>query len=450
MFKRSTETLAEIIGSGTNEAVPRNEDLFSLSTRHEPGRHKVFRLEQPDALALPNVIIPAGGDLEDFFAIVATYYQDITPLSSVTHVLSDETSCLFTGEAKPVGRCSPSSSADFRIACLGAAVGEATLAGLGVNNMGGGLSYAACRRTLAFSLCRATVLYDTAFEGRTLAARWTRLRNLTGLSASSTVTDAVLHAHMFAAGHTTESSRIELPLREALKASATGPMGDGRLVSVLITLYPAMDRYLESLRGPFDGRMSAFTRLVESVRTSTRGQYSDDIAVAFACNRILPGSFAHSTVLARLVEFFPSALVWYGYFAALSNPSDSQHLGTSLISKLGRDLDEEFSFKQRPRCDISLEELEILTRISLSADLIKPSQPRAVLVALLPGVDIYTRFGTEVDSGGDRVRRELEGEELHSRVSKLLEEALHALSKYGDRNADISRASVSRRSRKGR
>ncbi|AXW63600.1 hypothetical protein CJO94_17125 (plasmid) [Ralstonia solanacearum] len=260
----------------------------------------------------------------------------------------------------------------------------------------------------------------------------------------------VLLAHDLAlrGGGDSNSSHIEASLNGALRAHATGDDGDaGLLASVLVELYPATKGYFDDLRGSFDGRMTAFTQVVEVIQASSRGMRVDEIAVAFACNRILPGSFAHTRVLARLVEFFPAALVWYGFFAALAKPTASQQLSPGLLAKLERDLLDPFSFEQRPRCDISLEELEVLSRASLRAEAVKPSQQRALLVALLPGVDIYTRFGSEGESADDRVRRDAEADALHGRVSRLLEEALYALKKADAVKRGSTMASSNRRLR---
>lgn len=437
MLRHSAETISEILGSDVPGALSLSKDLFSSSLIALPKLHETFRLEPDDGLSLPNVIVPASGDAEDFFAAVATYYQDKSPLSAVVHVLSQETACLIAKRSKASKNRAASHSRSFRLACLGAAIGETTLAGLGAHEIGGALSYAACRRTLAFSLCRATYLYESVLRADVLAERWTRLRKLTGLSVSAAANEAVLLAHGLALGSASSSSlpRIDTTLNNALQVYARGDDCDGDLfMPVLVALYPATKQYLDDLRGAFDGRMTVFTRLIEAIQASSRGVRMDEIAVAFICNRILPGSFAHAGALAKLVEFFPAALIWYGFFAALSKPSASHRLSSSMIAKLERDLLDSFSFEQRPRCDISLEELEVLSRAPLRAEEVQPSHQRALLVALVPGVNLYTRFGSEGDAVGDRIRRDAEAEELHGRVSKLLEEALYTLKKAGTVN----------------
>ncbi|HFD86795.1 MAG TPA: hypothetical protein ENJ35_03855 [Gammaproteobacteria bacterium] len=431
-MKRSIETLSEILGTTVPAERVRNDDLFSSNLVGEPTRHETFRVDSVDGLSLPNVILPASGDAEDFFATVATYYQHQTPISALVHVLGEKTACLFTSKLKSSNIRSSSHGRSFRLACLGAGIGEATLAGLGVRETGSDTSYSACRRTLAFSLCRATLLFSSEFQSDVLAERWTRLRKLTGLNVSAAATEAVLLAHRLAS----ESSRISnLPyidpkLSDALqKLVREGDRDGDLLVTVLIDLYPGTSRYFSEFQGPFDGRMSAFTNTVEAIRASSRGTHMDEIAVAVACNRILPGSFAHAGVIQKLIDFYPAAMVWYGFVASLTGESKSQQLNPGLTAKLERDLLDVFSFEQRPRCDISLEELEVISRIKLKAEMIKSSQQRAILVSLLPGVDVYTRFDSERESVKERFRHDKEIDKLQGHVAKLLEEALFTLKK---------------------
>jgi hypothetical protein len=454
MLKRDLESMSEILGASAQRASPHSADLFSSSLSRTTKRHETFRLQPADGLLFPNVIVPASGDVEDFFASVATYYQEQSPLSAVVHILSGETANLMFRQYDPSNTSILRLSRPSRIAALGAAIGEAALAGIEAHDVSASISYAACRRTLAFSLCRAKYLYQSTLQPDIFTKRWSRLRKLTGLNVSAAATDAVLCAHASGVGGSKGASNlphIEPTLSEALRALATrDDSDDNLLVPALVELYPAMKQFLNDLKGAFDGRMTAFTRLVESIRAGSRGIRTDEIAVAFSCNRILPGSFAHVGVLASLVNVFPAALIWYGFLATLSGRHAPQQLNLGLLAKLERDLLEPFSFEQRPRCDISLEELEVLSQAPLRAETIKPTQQRVLLVALLPGVDIYTRFGIESDAIGERVRHSAEADDQYRRAVRILEEALYSLKRVGTVNRDSTTTSVSRRQRKDR
>ncbi|KAA5842657.1 hypothetical protein F2A38_10645 [Pseudomonas chlororaphis] len=430
MFIRGYEALPKILASDAFALPHQSRDLFSSSSHllSAANDHETFRLRNGDDSSLPNVISPNSGDTEDFFATVATYYPQHSPLSAMVHILSKETVNLFIAHSEGIPRRKNNrNTKQFRMACLGAAIGEAMLAGLSskYNDMP---SYATCRRTLAFSLCRGSLLYDSALDADTLAKRWVRLRKISRLSISSNTTNAVLLAHELSLKDNIIPSRqkIDFELTKALQNLATGKDNYDLLASTLTYLYPATRHYLYDFKGAFDGRMLAFNQIVEIIKNNSCGIQTDEIAIAFFCNQILPGSFIHAGVLAGIVELFPAALVWYGFMSALTSSSTPQKIDPGLISKLDRDLLESFSFEERPRCDISLDELQVLSTPTLNLNTIRPTQQKALLVALLPGLDIYTRLVNDNDFI-ENTRRDTEINDLHNRVSRMLEEAIYTL-----------------------
>lgn len=450
MLKRRLETLSEIIGSDNLDTTVRANDLFLSHTSVPAIKHETFRLEPSDGLKLPTVIAPYSGDTDDFFATVATYYQEASPISALTHVLGHETIELLTGTHKSSSKRNPARDSALRMTHLGAAIGEATLAALN-SPESGGHSYAACRRTLSYAIARASFVHGAKVSADLVADRWTRLRTMTGLRVSGEIAAAVLLAHAVSEDNPQilSGASDSSALYDALSAVVRkGWSEENRVKNSILASYPKIERHIDEMSGPFDGRMTAFTRIVESIQSSSHGVRQDEIAVAYLCNRILPGSFAHSGVLIRLMEFYPAALIWYGIFAVASRKFSLKRWDDGLLAKLERDLAEPFSIDQRPRCDISLEELEVLSRATLRPEVIKPSQQRALLVALLPGVDVYTRFGPEANAVVERARSEPGINEASNRAAKLLEEALRILKAVEPADRQTYSAPSTRRRRK--
>ncbi len=432
MLQHRAEGLSEILSpDGQHDVLPR-ADLFSSSFPGGERSFDCYRPAHPDGLALPHVIVPQLGDLEDLFAKVATYYPDQSPLTALVHVLSPEMASLVTQEQGPMQYDGYERQGRYRKATIGAALGEATLAALGVPDGSSALpSYSAVRRTLAFTLGRSHQLYGEQFPIKQIAVRWMRLRDITRLPHFQPSVNAVLRAHEVASDSDVQGSsrsNTGADIYLALHGFVAGHDLDGNhLESIIANTYPDAALFLRELSGVFDGRMRAFSQLIQIIQLHSRGQEIDEIAVAFVCNRILPSSFAHAGALVPLTPFFPAALVWYGFFSMLTRPSKTSSLNPGLLLKLERDLVEPFSFEQRPRCDIALEELEVLSRVAMRAEVIKPTQQRALLVGLLPGVDVYTRFGNETDPSAERNRHDADISTLHGRVADLLHEALEVL-----------------------
>jgi hypothetical protein len=431
MLHSRSETLADIFNTNSQVGAPVRADLFSASYTKDEKLVKTYRVEQSDSISLPNVIVPQSDTLEDLFATVATYYPDQSPITALIHVLDGEMERSLDHSATPEPRSCDGLDSRYRKASLGAALGEAVLAGLSVSeSVSSTPSYSAVRRTLAFTLGRCQHLYKDLVPFEHLSKRWMQLRDMTRLGYTQPVVSAVLRVHELVRPSSAKLSDFaDIELIQGVQAFVRGDDLDGKHIEAVIRkCYPGTAAHLRELTGVFDDRMKAFIRLVEIIQSKSLGTEIDEVAVAFVCNRILPSSFSHVGVLLPLIEFFPAALVWYGFFSTLSKPSKSTSVNFGLLLKLERDLFEPFSYKQRPRCDISLDELEVLSRVGLRSEIIKPTQQRVLLVSLLPGIDIYTRFGGESETSSDLLaRRNALTTATHDRVAALLQEALETL-----------------------
>lgn len=429
MLRHKAESLSEILSTGVQRDIASRTDLFSSSFPAGERSFDCYQSANPDGLSVPQVIVPRSGDLVDLFAAIATYYPDRSPLTAIAHVLTPELADAVMRERNPRPDDDCERFGRYRSAMIGAALGEAALAALGAPEGTGGLSsYSVIRRTFAFALARGHQLYGEEASARQVASKWTRLRDITGLPHSQSTVQAVLRAHEVACDRMVQEPTAldrNVHFYRAIHSLVAGHDPDGEDVNKAIAAcYPESERFLRELSGVFDGRMRAFAQLVQTIQQYSRGREVDEIAVGYICNRILPSSFAHSGALVPLAPFFPAALVWYGYFSLLSKPSKTSSLSAGLLLKLERDLVEPFSLEQRPRCDISIEELDVLSRATMRAEAIRPTQQRALLVGLLPGVDVYARFGSDADSSVDRARQDAEMSALHGRVADLLQEAL--------------------------
>lgn len=454
MLSKTLATLSQIFGDAASrrESNPSGTDLFASNVNAPAKQHEAYVERGRDGSDLPLVIVPEGGDSDDFFATVATFYPERSPVSSFLHVISKETLPLFQASQLPDFGDSQKDVRPLQKAMIGAAFGETYLYGLSTNSSLSGLSYSACRQSLSFSIARAAGLYGDALRVDDLAKRWTDLRNLSGRPATSTFSTTVVQIYALGANdrYAREDETLDPAVADALASVLSGQTYE--LIDLRQTLertYPGLGPMFDELRRSFDGRMSAFTRFVKEIQGNSRGARTDAVAIALACDAIQPGSFAHVGVLGKLTDFFPDALIWYGCLSALSSTSTSGRVDPGIAWKLERDLVEEFSFERRPRCDVSIDEVRILLRASDGRDLFRPANQRLLNVALLPGVDITVRFGTEGEAG-ERTRRDAEAHQIDDRVVRLLEEALY----FANRSVAIRRGgsgiTSTRRPRKDR
>lgn len=440
---------------GEQESSKRNhrQDLFFSNIESSAKHHLAYFTDESDELHLPVAVAPEDGDLEDFFATIATYYPDFSPVTPLIHVLSpDERELIISRRRSSLPLHFKERQSRAISACLGTILGEGVQSGVGHVESGSNPQYAVCKRTLAFTLARATLVHGDSIPSELIVSRWCRLRELTGMTTNRSIIQAVeaVHACTFKTAGTHPTDMLDWSFFDALDNIFDGRDNDGLgLLRFFVSTYPHIEPFVALLNGPFDERLSGFTRIVAAINSDSRSQQMDQAAVAFMCNKILPGSFSHIAVLEKLIDIYPAAIVWYGFFAQLLKPSVSQYPNQSkgLLMKLRRDLKAPFSFDERPQCDISLQELEVLSQIALRSETLNPSQQRSLLVSIAPGVEIVSRFAGETDHSREAARRAFDSEVKRRQAIELLDEALSVL--RGTSERDLGRIS-SKKARKDR
>jgi hypothetical protein len=440
-----TLPLSELIRARPRPGKHTPSDLFSSSFTGTEKKYACYWYNDDEfEKELPNVIVPLDGSLEDLFADVATYYTDNLPLSAYVHIVNHELYEEISGQP----RTSPSYGwrvkleENKKIVWIALAVAESLS---NVYLTGGNeddVTYSMCRRSLAYSLARASVLYERLSHDQ-IVRRWIHLRAATKMDFADSITESILWVSnaISGDGHSPNASARQQDKSKLIKEIALGLL-DGStttqdVTSALTRIYPGISLYQRALDGDFDSRIPALEGISRIIYETAIGKEIDALAIAYFANQILPGSFAYIRLLARKIHIYPSILVWYGLFSALSPEFNWKTVFSGLGHKLGRDIEKEFSFSVRPSADISLEELKVLSRVGLQSRIIKPAHQRSVLVSILPGVELLSRLVSESDShlpheGLLGVHENLLLKELAERDKKvklLLQQAQELLSK---------------------
>jgi hypothetical protein len=450
MLLRASETLRDMMGPAPDSTSRPTRDMFASTAIASAAKYETLRPEVGDGLRLPHVIIGSGPSIEDLFVSVATYYPNQLPFTAFAHVFGSEFADVMRDSFSHAHVAVTLTRERRCLALLGAAVGETYLAGLTSSDASLFPSYSACRRSLGYALARASAIYPQ-HKTEWVMQRWSRLRELSRLSASGPSSAAVetMHRLLFDVGSVHSGSRESNEVFRAAADYLKGPTSHEQLVFAVLGLYPELGPFITALGGPFDSRMKAFTDAVNVVHLGSQGLRTDEIVLGFLSNMILPGSFAHAKVLAKLTEVFPAALVWYGAFCTASSNFDIVQFNAGLVTKLVRDVGREFSFAARPICDIALDELEVLSRLPIKPETLKPIHQRTALVALLPGVEIFARLGLDDEHASDaeRDKEAMRDEEITGRLTMLLEDALTLVRR---RSVNRPTSGSSRRPRKER
>lgn len=398
-------------------------DLFSATKLNLPNLHLCV-YEDSDALELPIVVVPAENDLENFFADVATYFPERAPISAYFHILDE-----ISYQSLLIQRKSTSKSTIKKYelaAIIGLVFGEALSVLRNVGNQSILPSYTSCKRTLSYCIARAAVLHPH-LSTHEIAARWFLIRQLTGMEFSTSGAATVNLASDLIKGNISKQSDPEIGgIFNLLSAYLTKKIKRERLAVHLSSLYPGIAENIPPLYDAFEKRIDAFSAIVKAIRQSSRGQEFDSICVAFFCNMILPGSFSHAGLIDRLLPTMPDSMLWYGLFAGSSDEFSSTSPIGGVGQKLLRDLIAPFDLSARPTCDLSVEEYDVLARLPLRSEMLKPTQAKAVLVSLYPGVEVYVRSVMEDDEVTDRASLSNLLADRDERINHARELLLHA------------------------
>lgn len=432
-FKPKFELISEMmLAWSKNRSETPNSDLFSSNFDDKNRRYDTYRPE--DRLCdFPFVISLASSINDDFFADLATYHVDQIPISAYSHIITAEMRDWFNPDNPDIV---PKVNLydHYMLACLGVGLGEVLTTGVSVTGESDSITYSACRRSLGYSVARSKAL-NNEFDTRIIINRWKRLRNLTGLSVStqSIKVLSTLQALSYSDSTSAENLLLHATVKNALKKLIHLNDSVFFVEESLGALYPDLISIFPLFNEKFDDRMSVFLQSIELIQKFSQGIDNDCLAVGFLCNKLLPGSFEHYRIMIKLTELFPSSLMWYGIFCTTSKEFNINKFENGLFLKLMRDISMTFTYMKRPECDISLDELEVLSRINFNGELIKPIQERVAVVSIAPGVDILSRFKhqniSQSKTGVEETFFVLKKEYV-VRTTKLLEEALTMLGEF--------------------
>jgi len=401
------------------------EDLFDSSFEKTYSTHTCYYEKQGDALEFPLVIIPQKDDFEAFYADLSTFHPSVTPVSAYAYVCTEITASKLALESKKSQRRVKFNDIKGRLdiaMILGEAITETLLTRQ--NLITANIGYAACTQTLSFSLLKAKKIYGEIDNGE-FFERWALAQKLTQHDTKNSSRIAIIHLDELE-----KSVENENELWTLLKY-ARGEAPEILLKEFFIEKF-GLKELDQEITHTYNGRISAFNKITETVNSSDALKNLKSAAIAYYCNRIQPGSMNHTAVLKNHITEHNRIVFWYMLFACRSEEFEPKNAMSGICLKLTRDLHKPFSISERPECDISVEELEIISRLALKASILKPKRQRVISVSLLPGIDIDLEIGAQDQTSkiksSDAERDSAENKKLRS----ILYEALDILSRSSE------------------
>jgi len=390
MFKLKHQSLSAIFLKASALKSSKIDDMFELEKDRPSSVYPCVWLDDDDGLQLPIAIEASGDEREEVFAEVATFYANNSPLSAYVHVVDKSIFDFEKGSRKNKTNKDEALTRHKLGLAVAMAVGEVLTSSIKNENLGETSEYSSYKSTMSFCIARSMILHRH-YPSNKVADSWMRAKRFSGEALSRQFYAAILWANQLVLAEEVNISRGPLlidELNEGFLSFLRGKISSESFSSNFVEIYPGIKSNLEQLAGPYDGRLAAFEKISSAIHEKSSSSDADAIGIAFYCNQIQPGTLAHFGLLRRHIAKFPLVIFWYCLFAGLSKEYDFNSVASGMGRKLSRDLLENFSFQQRPKCDVSIDELEVLSRALLKPSVIKSTYHGYLTVSLLPGVDV--------------------------------------------------------------
>lgn len=379
MLIRKLLSLNEIFINKSISAKSAKKDLFDNSDASNIKKYETYWLDKSEK-EMPQIIVASEKDALSIYADIATYYTSYSPISAYIHITPEFQNNIVEKEFNELQR-------KLLISLILAEAMSIMVS----NNDDGEITYSICKRTLAYSLARATHINANT---TTVAEKWLQLRLLTKLDYHLQVASAVtLINNLLINNRGLKNELLSKDLGWIIE-SYTSKKTD--LLNYFSNIYPNLNEHIRDLRGSFDGRINALENIVRSIKNSQHSTEVDTLAIAYFTSLILPGSLQYLKYLNKYIKDYPAILIWYAFFTS-NDDFDYKSIYSGLGLKLYRDITATNVFLNNPICDISVDELRVLSRIEIKQNVLKPTQQKLLLVSLVPGVEIYSRIPNDID-----------------------------------------------------
>jgi len=357
--------------------------------------------DRPEPDLFPSAVILREGDVRDFLAWVATYVTGFRPFTAFCRVTDIQTAARFT---RRHGRRLPR---ELQSVCLGMILGEAA-AYIGETGTGKGLSVKACSATYSYVLAKSLWLGANKFGVESVGAAWNRTRDIT------------------------HQNRLRIPVGELQRAwSVVGELARSEemayvpplrglpsgILEVCFDLYHkgvASRNSLEDLghgsRNLLDliprsndtreGRVIALEIALQNL-SHVKEETTAAFLAGFLVSQVAPGTMEHLGLLKRWAQSLPSAYVWYGLCAALQRPNNLVGFGDGLGRRMLREVVRNEQFLDEPKCDIALQELELVPNDQWLPEFRSMTASGQLDVELEPCVVTSVRLERHVESGSN-------------------------------------------------
>ena len=372
------------------------EDIRSVDGAVRQGKLRLIWNEAPRGGNLPSLIVINERDRLSFFAWVNTYLYGWRPISALFRIISDS-------DLQKIGfpKSTPKPLSGYGNIVLGMILSEAATHVASVNGRfdKSKLSVNACLATCSFVLGQA-VSFGWGHTAK-LIENWFLVRKITQQPALNIDLETLLEPWSVAleVGKFATDMRNRSPISNSIREICYNLRINGKIdrfyLEKLTKGWPGLRDAFEDMDGPREDRVRSFE---SALSTIIRRRRNIPQSVVFCCgllaSRVAPGSLEHAGLLVPYLDSMKGLMLWYGLCAGMTSDSKLANYSDSLGRRVLRDMATEDTIFSKPRCDISVEELDVLSISETSLRNIRNSIPGKLVVEISPCVNALIRWSS--------------------------------------------------------
>ncbi len=143
----------------------------------------------------------------------------------------------------------------------------------------------------------------------------------------------------------------------------------------------------EQMKGSLEQRVLIFEGFAEKLHNQA---IIDKMTAEFLCgylaSQIEPGTMNHVELLRPYIKSFPGVILWYGLCAGIYQKTDVHNYADGFGWRIIRDLFQWIPDHGIPKCDIALDELEVMLNVEQPDYNFRVENPTWLIVEILPSV----------------------------------------------------------------
>jgi hypothetical protein len=366
---------------------------MTAAPRLDPGdMAMLWELPPRTAGSLPEVIVVPDGDLRGFLAWATTYLDGYRPFTSLCRVM-DARTFERVHDAEPVKRFG-----QIDAACAAVILADALTQGSGrVNEKS--VTIPACESTYSFARSRFLVS-GIRDDVRVLRQSWTLARDIAHQPRRRVAPDSaeplwVLLDALAGNPRREQHSLFSIELHHVCNEF----MRTGRLPNTYLDMTSLTSSRLgeiaEAMSENREQRVTVLDQVLRGSRLQRLEGVEADFIRGYIASLLSPGTIEYLSLVSSYIDQYPLLLMWYAFFAGLHPESKVLSQFGGLCRRLLKDVEQRETIFERPRCDISVEELEVLAATGPAAlSYIRAGTQSAVRVELYPTITALVRFST--------------------------------------------------------